>query len=40
MHSLNELFVLAAGGALGGLIYWAAQNHGEIFIRAKSRRRR
>lgn len=29
--SLFDTAVLAASGALGGAIYWAARQHGQIF---------
>lgn len=28
-----DVVVLAGAGALGGFIYWAARNHGEVWVR-------
>jgi hypothetical protein len=30
-ESVRDLALYAAAGAAGGLIYWAARNHGQVF---------
>jgi hypothetical protein len=29
--NLSDVALYAAAGAIGGLIYWAARNHGQVF---------